>query len=146
MKISGTNELLEIDIQRTPSMTQGYTFGRGPLRSLFSCCLNFAYFCQRFLSLKLNVCKMKSSYKLIVALWPSVVENRDCLKLSYLKSFWIGPTTRWYYILKHYWKLRTPRGDQINPKKNVAKTIKSSQNTENMSNESGVKRTSPWSQ
>lgn len=146
MKISGTNELLEIDIQRTPSMTQSYTFGRGPLRSLFSCCLNFAYFCQRFLSLKLNVCKMKSSYKLIVALWPSVVENRDCLKLSYLQSFWIGPTTRWYYILKHYWKLRTPRGDQINPKKNVAKTIKSSQNTENMSNESGVKRTSPWSQ
>lgn len=65
MKISGTNELLEIDIQRTPSMTQGYTFGRGPLRSLFSCCLNFAYFCQRFLSLKLNVCKMKSTYKLI---------------------------------------------------------------------------------
>lgn len=67
-KISGTKELLEIEIQRTPSTTQGYTFGKGPLRSLFSCCLNFAYFCQRFSSLKLNVCKMKSFYKLIVAL------------------------------------------------------------------------------
>lgn len=136
MKISGTNELLEIDIQRTPSMTQSYTFGRGPLRSLFSCCLNFAYFCQRFLSLKLNVCKMKSSYKLIVALWPSVVENRDCLKLSYLQSFWIGPTTRWYYILKHYWKLRTPRGDQINPNKMLPK----------QSNQVKIQKTCPMNQ